>query len=101
MMVRDFQRVVGIEAREQFQEMTGELPDSVVACVGGGSNAMGMFTAFLNDDECHLYGIEPGGRSMNIGDHAATMTHGKPGIIHGFNATCCRMKKVSPVLFTL
>lgn len=96
MMVRDFQRVVGIEAREQFQEMTGELPDSVVACVGGGSNAMGMFTAFLNDDECHLYGIEPGGRSMSIGDHAATMTHGKPGIIHGFKCYLLQDEKGEP-----
>lgn len=96
MMVRDFQRVVGIEAREQFQEMTGELPDSVVACVGGGSNAMGMFSAFLNDDECHLYGIEPGGRSMNIGEHAATMTHGKPGIIHGFKCYLLQDEKGEP-----
>ena len=84
MMVRDFQRVVGIEAREQFFEMTGELPDKVVACVGGGSNAMGIFSAFLDDDECELFGVEPAGRSLNLGDHAATMTFGKPGIIHGF-----------------
>jgi len=84
MMVRDFQRVVGIEAREQFLEMTGELPDKVVACVGGGSNAMGIFSAFLEDDECELYGVEPAGRSLNLGDHAATMTFGKPGVIHGF-----------------
>jgi len=84
MMVRDFQRVVGIEAREQFLDMTGELPDKVVACVGGGSNAMGIFSAFLDDDECELFGVEPAGRSLNFGDHAATMTLGKPGIIHGF-----------------
>lgn len=84
MMVRDFQRVVGIEAREQFLEMTGELPDKVVACVGGGSNAMGIFSGFIDDDECELYGVEPAGRSLNMGDHAATMTFGKPGIIHGF-----------------
>lgn len=84
MMVRDFQRVVGIEAKEQFFEMTGELPDKVVACVGGGSNAMGMFSAFLDDPECKLYGIEPGGRSLDYGEHAATITLGKPGIIHGF-----------------
>lgn len=57
---------MGIEAREQFLEMTGELPDSVVACVGGGSNAMGMFSAFLDDEECKLYGIEPAGRSLNL-----------------------------------
>ncbi|WP_147677214.1 tryptophan synthase subunit beta [Algibacter pacificus] len=84
MMVRDFQRVVGIEAKDQFFEMTGELPDNVVACVGGGSNAMGIFSAFLFDDECTLYGIEPGGTSFKMGDHAATMTLGKPGMIHGF-----------------
>ncbi|RLD31225.1 MAG: tryptophan synthase subunit beta, partial [Bacteroidetes bacterium] len=84
MMVRDFQRVVGIEAKEQFYEMTGELPDKVVACVGGGSNAMGIFSAFLEDDECEIYGVEPSGRSLDPGEHAATMTLGKPGIIHGF-----------------
>lgn len=84
MMVRDFQRVVGIEAKEQFFDMTGELPDNVVACVGGGSNAMGIFSAFLNDEECSLYGVEPGGRSLEYGEHAATMTLGKPGVIHGF-----------------
>ena len=84
MMVRDFQRVVGIEAKEQFFDMTGELPDNVVACVGGGSNAIGIFSAFLNDEECSLYGVEPGGRSLEYGEHAATMTLGKPGVIHGF-----------------
>jgi len=84
MMVRDFQRIVGIEAKDQFFEMNGELPDNVVACVGGGSNAMGIFSAFLEDEECSLYGIEPAGRSFKTGEHAATMTKGKPGIIHGF-----------------
>lgn len=84
MMVRDFQRVIGIEAKEQFFDMTGELPDNIVACVGGGSNAMGIFSAFLNDEECSLYGVEPGGRSLEYGEHAATMTLGKPGVIHGF-----------------
>ena len=84
MMVRDFQRVVGIEAREQFFEMTGELPDNVVACVGGGSNAMGIFSAFLDESGCHLYGVEPLGRGPGTGDNAATMTYGKAGIIHGF-----------------
>jgi len=84
MMVRDFQRVVGIEARDQFFEMTGELPDNIVACVGGGSNAMGLFSAFLDDDETAIHGVEPGGRSFKPGDHAATMTYGKPGVIHGF-----------------
>ena len=79
-----FQRVVGIEAKDQFFEMTGELPDNVVACVGGGSNAMGIFSAFLEHEECALYGIEPAGRSFKIGDHAATMTKGTPGVLHGF-----------------
>ncbi len=84
MMVRDFQRVVGIEAKDQFFEMTGELPDNVVACVGGGSNAMGIFSAFMEDEECTLFGIEPAGKSFKTGEHAATMTLGKPGVIHGF-----------------
>jgi len=82
-MVRDFQRVVGIEAREQFLEMTGNLPDVVEACVGGGSNAMGIFTAFL-DDPCELIGVEPLGRGEALGDHASTMTYGSEGVIHGF-----------------
>ncbi|WP_016778159.1 tryptophan synthase subunit beta [Anaerophaga thermohalophila] len=84
MMVRDFQHVVGVEAREQFFDMTGEMPDNVVACVGGGSNAMGIFSGFMEDEDVDLYGVEPGGRSMNTGDHAATMMQGKPGLIHGF-----------------
>lgn len=84
MMVRDFQKVVGIEAREQFFEMTGENPDNIIACVGGGSNAMGIFSAFLDDGDVNLWGVEPLGRSSEIGDHAATMSFGKPGTIHGF-----------------
>ncbi|HPB82320.1 MAG TPA: tryptophan synthase subunit beta [Spirochaetota bacterium] len=96
MMVRDFQRVVGIEAKEQFQEMTGELPDNVVACVGGGSNAMGIFTAFLGDSECRLIGVEPAGRSFKPGDHAATITYGKPGIIHGFRCYLLQDDKGEP-----
>lgn len=85
MMVREFQRVVGIEARDQFEEMTGELPDNVVACVGGGSNAMGIFSAFLDDTDIKLHGVEPAGHGIDKkGKHAATLTLGKPGIIHGF-----------------
>ncbi|MFA6872012.1 MAG: tryptophan synthase subunit beta [Bacteroidaceae bacterium] len=95
MMVRDFQRVIGIEAREQFQEMTGELPDSVVACVGGGSNAIGMFSAFL-DDPCALYGVEPGGIGVGVGEHAATATYGKPGLIHGFKCYLLQNEKGEP-----
>jgi len=84
MMVRDFQKVVGIEAREQFMEMTGNLPDVVEACVGGGSNAMGIFSGFLHDP-VELIGVEPMGRGTEVGENAATMTYGTPGVIHGFN----------------
>lgn len=83
-MVRDFQSVVGQEAREQFQEKENKLPDVVMACVGGGSNAIGMFTAFLDDDGVELVGVEPGGRGLDTEDHAATLTKGSKGAIHGF-----------------
>jgi tryptophan synthase beta chain len=84
MMVRDFQAVVGIEAREQFQSMTGHLPDHVVACVGGGSNAMGIFAGFI-EDPVELWGVEPLGRGTGtLGDHAASLRFGRPGLIHGF-----------------
>ena len=85
MMVRDFQSVVGLEAREQFVGMTGELPDAVVACVGGGSNAMGIFSGFLNDP-VDIYGVEPLGRGEKLGDHAASLKYGTEGIMHGFNS---------------
>jgi len=96
MMVRDFQHIVGIEAREQFFDMTGELPDSVVACVGGGSNAMGIFSGFLEDKEVNLYGIEPAGRSLEVGENAATITLGKPGVIHGFKCYLLQNEKGEP-----
>lgn len=96
MMVRDFQRVVGIEAREQFYEMTGELPDNVVACVGGGSNAAGMFSAFLEDNEVSLWGVEPAGRSYKTGDHACSMKFGTTGIIHGFKCKVLQDEKGEP-----
>lgn len=86
MMVRDFQQIVGTEARQQFLEMTGRLPDNLVACVGGGSNAIGIFTAFLNDESVSIYGVEPSGRGLTGGDHAATLSLGKPGIMHGFRS---------------
>ena len=85
MMVRDFQSIVGVEAREQFIDMTGELPDAVVAAVGGGSNAMGIFSAFLNDP-VEIYGVEPLGRGAALGDHAASLKYGTEGIMHGFNS---------------
>ena len=85
MMVRDFQSVVGIEAREQFVDMTGHLPDAIVACVGGGSNAAGLFAGFLNDP-VDIYGIEPLGRGPKLGDHAASLKYGTEGVMHGFNS---------------
>lgn len=85
MMVRDFQKVVGDEAREQFMEMTGFLPDAIVASVGGGSNAMGLFSAFLNDP-VDIYGVEPLGRGTTLGDHAASLSYGEMGILHGFQS---------------
>ena len=82
-MVRDFQRVIGDEARAQVLERTGRLPDAVVACVGGGSNAMGIFTAFLDDAEVALHGFEAGGEGVDSGRHAARMAGGSPGVLHG------------------
>jgi tryptophan synthase beta chain len=95
MMVRDFQMVVGIEAREQFLEMTGILPDAVVACVGGGSNAMGIFSGFLKDP-VELYGVEPLGRGPSVGDHAASMTYGEEGVMHGFNSIMLKDENGEP-----
>ena len=84
MMVRDFQSIIGREAREQFQAKHGKLPDHVAACVGGGSNAMGIFTAFLGDASVKLVGVEPSGEGTDKpGRHAATLSMGKPGEIHG------------------
>ena len=96
MLVRDFQHVIGVEAREQFLEMTGELPDEVCACVGGGSNAMGMFSGFLDDDGVRLTGVEPSGRSLKMGDHAASLSYGTPGILHGFKTYLLQNEKGEP-----
>ncbi len=95
MMVRDFQSVVGIEAREQFLNLTGELPDAVVACVGGGSNAMGIFSGFLNDP-VEIYGVEPLGRGPKLGDHAASLKYGTEGIMHGFNSIMLKDENGEP-----
>ena len=85
-MVRDFQSVIGREARRQFLEREGRLPDYAVACVGGGSNAIGLFSAFLDDPSVCLVGVEPAGRGLAPGEHAATLTLGAPGVIHGFRS---------------
>ena len=82
-MVRDFQAVIGTEARRQCQEQVGRLPDVVVACVGGGSNSAGMFYPFVADTTVKLVGVEAGGRGTGAGDHAATLNFGKPGVLHG------------------
>ena len=95
MMVRDFQSVIGVEARAQFLEMTGELPDAVVACVGGGSNAMGLFSGFLNDP-VDIYGVEPLGRGTALGDHAASLMYGTEGIMHGFNSIMLKDENGEP-----
>jgi tryptophan synthase beta chain len=83
LMVRDFQSVIGQEAREQCQQEVGRLPDVVVACVGGGSNSAGMFYPFVADASVGLVGVEAGGRGPGEGEHAATLGHGKPGVLHG------------------
>jgi tryptophan synthase beta chain len=83
MIVRDFQSVIGKEARRQFLERLGRLPDAVVACVGGGSNAAGMFFAFVPDAGVELVGAEAGGRGPSAGDHASSLVQGRPGVLHG------------------
>lgn len=95
-MVRDFQSVLGFEAREQFLEMTGILPDAVTAAVGGGSNSMGMFSAFLADP-VEIYGVEPLGKGHGIGQHAASITYGKKGILHGFESYLLQDEKGEPL----
>lgn len=98
MMVRDFQSIVGKEAREQFLEMTGKLPDVLAACVGGGSNAMGLFSAFLEDKSVRMVGFEPGGRQAGVnGEHAATMAYGSKGMIHGFRCYLLQDDKGEPL----
>ena len=82
-MVRDFQSVIGKETKEQSLEQIGRLPDVVVASVGGGSNSAGMFYPFVSDDTVQLVGVEAGGRGISEGEHAATLSHGKPGVLHG------------------
>ncbi|MBS0399959.1 MAG: pyridoxal-phosphate dependent enzyme, partial [Proteobacteria bacterium] len=82
-LVRELQSVIGREAREQFLKATGTLPDVAVACVGGGSNAMGLFHPFAQDAQVRLLGIEAGGRGPGLGDNAASLTAGRPGVLHG------------------
>lgn len=84
MMIEYFQSIIGREAREQMIEQTGSLPDCIMACIGGGSNAIGLFNGFLDDENVQIFGVEPLGRGEKAGDNAASMTYGKTGILHGF-----------------
>lgn len=95
-MVRDFQSVVGREARAQILEQEGRLPEAIVACVGGGSNAMGLFDAFLGDDDVQIYGVEPQGKGLETGQHAATMATGSPGMLHGMHTLVIQDADGSP-----
>ncbi|OEU70764.1 MAG: tryptophan synthase subunit beta [Desulfovibrio sp. S3730MH75] len=96
MMVRDFQSVIGKEAREQILEDEGRLPDYCIACVGGGSNAIGLFSEFVKDESVKLVGVEPAGRSLEPGEHAATLCLGEPGVMHGFNSYMLKDDKGDP-----
>ncbi len=95
-MVRDFQSVVGHEAREQFFEHEENLPNVVIACVGGGSNAMGIFAGFIDDKEVELHGVEPMGIGEELGEHAATLTYGEEGVMHGFNSIMLKSEDGEP-----
>ena len=96
-IVRDFQSIVGVEARAQFLEKQGKLPDIITACVGGGSNAMGLFTAFLEDEGVKMVGVEPAGLGLDTPDNAATLTLGSKGAIHGFECYNLQDKEGNPL----
>jgi tryptophan synthase beta chain len=83
LMVRNFHRIIGIEARQQVLDLVGRLPDAVAACVGGGSNAIGIFHGFIDDPDVRLVGLEPGGKGIDTGEHGATLSEGTPGMLHG------------------
>src|SRR5690606_20002215 len=83
MMVRDFQSVIGHEARQQILDITGSLPSAVTACVGGGSNAMGLFYGFIEDTDVDIIGVEAGGHGIETGEHASTLVAGEEGVLHG------------------
>ncbi|WP_167142100.1 tryptophan synthase subunit beta [Canibacter zhoujuaniae] len=96
-MVRDFQSIVGREAKEQILAHEGRLPDALVAAVGGGSNALGLFTEFLDDESVAIYGVEPAGKDLNtVGEHAATITFGTDGVIHGMQTLVLQDESGSP-----
>ncbi|UIJ37205.1 tryptophan synthase subunit beta [Desulfobaculum bizertense] len=92
-MVRDFQSVIGKEARKQILELEGKLPDYLLACVGGGSNAIGLFYPFVGDEGVRMQGVEPAGRGMTPGNHAASLCLGEPGVLHGFRSYMLKDEK--------
>ena len=96
MMVRDFQSVIGFESAEQFLEHEDKAPDNVVACIGGGSNAIGIFAGFIDDKEVELYGVEPMGKGDEIGEHSASLTYGEEGVMHGFNSIMLKDENGEP-----
>ena len=96
LMVRDFQSIIGFEAREQFLSLENKLPSHVLACVGGGSNAMGIFAGFIQDEEVQLIGVEPLGKGEKLGQHAASLTYGEEGVMHGFNSIMLKDEKGEP-----
>ncbi len=96
MIVEHFQTIVGKEAHRQILEMTGDLPNHVVACVGGGSNAIGIFNGFLNENSVKIYGVEPMGRGEKLGENAASITYGKEGILHGFKCLLLQDEEGNP-----
>jgi tryptophan synthase beta chain len=95
-MVRNYQSIVGFEAHEQFMDMVGELPDHVGACVGGGCNAMGLFAGFIDEEDVKLHGVEPHGTGNELGQHAATMTYGSVGEMHGFRSIMLKDENGEP-----
>ncbi|MGI6357398.1 MAG: tryptophan synthase subunit beta [Bacillota bacterium] len=97
LMVREFQSVIGREARSQMLQMTGKLPDYLVACVGGGSNAIGLFAPFYGDRDVQMIGVEPGGKGLASGQHAASISAGSPGIIHGFRCYTLQDEQGQPL----
>ncbi len=98
-LVRDFQSVIGREARQQCLDMTGQLPDALAACVGGGSNAIGLFHPFLDDESVKMYGVEAGGHGLDTGEHAAPLSAGQPGVLHG-NRTYLMQDENGQILHT-
>jgi len=96
MIIEYFQSVIGREARAQMIEQTGKLPECIIACVGGGSNAIGLFSGFLEDSEVDIYGVEPLGKGTNAGENAASMTYGKDGLIHGFKCKVLQDNEGNP-----